>query len=423
VSVIASSVTNPTKSASALVTISPINFKSQNYPACNAPTAVAVGDFNGDGKLDVAVADYGNPSTGDNGGVSILLGNSDGTIHPARLINAGKNPVSIAVGYFNDDGKQDLLLANFGNRSSGGKGNLTLLLGNGDGTFQPPITLTAGPEPFDLALGDFNNNGKLDFSVTDYSAGVYVSLGDGDGTFQPPVLFDTGNSPVAIVAHDFNGDAKLDLAVAGFPPGSSGPASTVSIMPGNGDGTFAPPIVYHALVDRGPTSIAAADLCGDGKADLAITTFGCAIDLCISVTSMMLGNGDSTFQPIQTVWFTRALSGDIAPFSIHVTDFTGSGKADLVQIGGCLNVYCSKTGSSVIVFPGNGNGTFQGPLFFSADQGPFALAIGDLNGDGKPDIVVANHGSNDITLFIERNQSMTRLGLLHRKNSLRLDSH
>jgi hypothetical protein len=216
VSVIATSVTNPTKSASALVTISPINFKSQNYPACNAPTAVAVGDFNGDGKLDVAVADYGNPSTGDNGGVSILLGNSDGTIQPARLINAGKNPVSIAVGYFNDDGKQDLLLANFGNRSSGGKGNLTLLLGNGDGTFQPPITLTAGPEPFDLALGDFNNNGKLDFSVTDYSAGVYVSLGDGDGTFQPPVLFDTGNSPVAIVAHDFNGDAKLDLAVAGF---------------------------------------------------------------------------------------------------------------------------------------------------------------------------------------------------------------
>jgi uncharacterized protein YjdB len=161
VTITATSVSDPTKLALVAVTVTtatigPINFTSQNYPAGESPSGVAVTDFNGDGKLDIAVADYGNPSTGDNGGVSILVGNGDGTFQPANLINAGKNPVSIAVGDFNDDGKQDLLLANFGNRSSGGNGNLTVLLGNGDGTFQSPITLTAGPEPFDLVLGDFN---------------------------------------------------------------------------------------------------------------------------------------------------------------------------------------------------------------------------------------------------------------------------
>jgi hypothetical protein len=394
VTVVATSVTNPAKSASAPITISPINFTSQNYPAGNAPYAIAVADFNRDGKLDIVVADYGNPSTGDNGGVSILLGNGDGTFQPAKLISAGKNPNSIAVGDFNSDGKQDLLVANYGDRSSGGSGNLTVLLGNGDGTFQPPITLTAGPEPFNLALGDLNKDGKLDFAVTDFSAGVYIFLGDGDGTFQPPALISTGNSPSAIAAHDFNGDSKLDLAVAGFPPGGlfSGSPSTVGILLGNGDGTFAAAVPY-AVGDRGPTSIAAGDLNGDGKTDLAVTTYSCAFGLCGSVTSTLLGNGDGTFQPVQTVWFDRSLGGDLTPLSIHIADLSGNGKADLVQIA-------FEGGASLVVFPGNGDGTFQGTLFFAADAGPFGLAIGDFNGDGKPDIVVANSQSNDITVLL-----------------------
>ena len=391
VSVVSTSVADPTKSASAAVTISPINFTSQNYPAGDNPDGVAVVDFNGDGKLDIAVADYGNPSSGDNGGVSILLGNGDGTFQPAKLISAGKNPNSIAVGDFNNDGKQDLLVADYGDRSSGGSGNLTVLLGNGDGTFQPPITLTAGPEPFELAVGDFNNDGTLDFAVTDFSAGVYLFLGNGEGTFQPPALVNTGNWPSAIVAHDFNGDGKLDLAVAGSPV--SGSDSTVSILLGNGDGTFALPVPY-VLNEFLPTSIAIADLRDDGVMDLAITTYACFFGVCRAPVETLIGNGDGTFQSSQGLGLPNAawiiLYPPDVPLSLQAASFSGNAKADLVEV----------IGPYVAVFPGNGDGTFKGVLTFSADQAPFNLAIGDFKGDGKPDIVVANSQSNDITVSL-----------------------
>jgi uncharacterized protein (DUF2141 family) len=393
VSVVATSVTDPTKSASASVTISPINFTSQNYPAGNSPDGVAVADFNGDGKLDIAVADYGNPSTGDNGGVSILLGNGDGTFQQAKLIGAGKNPISIAIGDFNNDGKQDLVVTDFGDRSSGGNGNVAVLLGNGDGTFQPPTTLTAGPEPFVLAPGDFNNDGNLDLAVTDFSAGVYLSLGNGDGTFQPPVLFSTGNSPSAMAAHDFNGDGKLDLAVAGAP--LSGFNSTVSILLSKGDGTFAQAVPY-VINEFLPTSIATGDLTGSGKMDLAITTHACVLDVCRAPIQILFGNGDGTFQPSQQLGLPVPATSNVElhppglPLSLNTADFRGDGKADLVEV----------IGPYVALFPGNGDGTFEGVLLFGADRNPYALAIGDFKGDGKPDIVVANQSSNDITVLL-----------------------
>ena len=384
VTVTATSVTDPTKSASATVTINRINFTSRSFPAGNTPNGVVVADFNGDGKLDVAVADYGNPSTGDNGGVIVLLGNGDGTFQPAISVNAGKNPISIAVGDFNNDGKEDLVIADFGDRSTGGSGSVEVLLGNGDGTFQAPIKLSAGTEPFPLAVGDFNGDGKLDFAVTDFNSGAYIFLGNGDGTFRPPNLISTGNNPSAIASHDLNGDGKLDLAVAGTP--FSGFNSTVNILLGNGDGTFQSPVPY-GIVEALPTSIASGDLNGDKKPDLVITQVACSFGLCGGPTITLLGNGDGTFhQPFQVAWGTR----EITPLSVHIADFTGSGKADLVEANGGF----------LVVLPGNGDGTFAGPLFFGAGQNPYALATGDFNGDGKPDIVVASHGSNNITILL-----------------------
>lgn len=390
VTVVATSITDNTESASCVVTIGAIDFTAQNYPAGTTPYGVVVADFNGDGRPDIAVADYGNPSTGDNGGISILLGNGDGTFQAAILINAGKNPNAIAVGDFNNDGHEDLIVSNFGNRAFGGNGSVSVLLGNGDGTFQAPLPLSAGSEPFPLAVGDFNGDGKLDFAVSDYNAGVYIFLGNGDGTFQPSTLVSTGNNPSAIAAHDLNGDGKLDLAVAGTP--LSGFNSSVNVLLGNGDGTFQSPVPY-TLNQTLPTSIAIGDLNGDGNADLAATWFGCVFGFCTGGTSILLGNGDGTFQSVQAPYWTHRSN---ASLSAGIADLAGSGKADLIQINGGNG--CS--GTCVVVLLGNGDGTFAGPLFFGADQSPFALAIGDLNGDGKPDIVVANQASNDITVLL-----------------------
>jgi hypothetical protein len=387
VSVTATFVTDPTKSATATVTISPINFTSVNYPAGSSPGAVAVADFNGDGHLDIAVADYGNPTTGDNGGVSILLGNGDGTFQAATLISAGKNPIWIAVGDFNGDGRKDLVVSDFADRQTGGSGSVSVLLGNGDGTFQTPIPLSAGTEPFPLAVGDFNGDGKLDFAVTDFNSGVYLFLGNGDGSFQAPALISAGTNPVAIRAADLNGDGKLDLAVADMHDPASIDNGGVSVLIGNGDGTFQTPVFYAVAIF--PTSLAIGDMNGDGKPDLAISSFA-VFGLERSVLNVLLGNGNGTFGANMTTITGSSNFVSAFALSVVIADFASSGKQDIAEV----------LGPAISILPGNGDGTFQGQLFFNADQLPFQLAVGDFNGDGKPDIVVANSGSNDITILL-----------------------
>jgi uncharacterized protein (DUF2141 family) len=381
-------VTDPTKSATATVTISPINFTSVNYPAGNSPNAVAVADFNGDGKLDIAVADYGDPSTGNNGGISILLGNGDGTFQAATQIDAGKNPISIAVGDFNGDGKKDLVVADLGGRPTGGNGSVEVLLGNGDGTFQTPLSLSAGNEPFPLAVGDFNGDGKLDFAVCDFNSGVYLFLGNGDGSFQAPALISAGTSPVALAVADLNGDGKLDLAVADMNDPSNADNGGVSVLLGNGDGTFQPPVFYP--VGLFPTSLAIGDLNGDGKPDLAISSIVGAFGLEASALNVLLGNGDGTFKADVETGTGKSDYVSVFPLSVVIADFASSGKQGIAEV----------QGPAISILPGNGDGTFLGQLFFNADQLPFQLVVDDFNGDGKPDIVVANSSSNDITVLL-----------------------
>lgn len=188
------------------------------------PNAIAVGDFNGDGKLDAIVASGSGGSSGlGNAGLAVSLGNGDGTFNPANSspIYIGQNPDAIVVADFNGDGKLDIAVTDPGSNC------VYILLGNGDGTFGPPSTIATGNAPDALVTGDFNNDGKLDLAVANSGDNtVTLLVGNGDGTFIPAEgsPYPVGKFPYQIVAGDFNGDGKLDLAVVNLTDG------TVSIL-------------------------------------------------------------------------------------------------------------------------------------------------------------------------------------------------
>jgi len=213
--------------------------------------SVAVGDFNSDFKVDLAVANY------DAQTVSVMLGTGNGTFEAAVDYAAGALPVSVAVGDFNGDGKLDIAAAN------AQSGDVSVLLGNGDGTFQAALTFAVGGGPASVAVGDFNGDGKLDLAVA--NAGdrtISVLVGNGDGTFQAALNFAVGGGPGSVAVGDFNGDGKLDIAAA------NAQSDDVSVLLGNGDGTFQAALNF--AVGSGPGSVAVGDFNGDGKLDVAV---------------------------------------------------------------------------------------------------------------------------------------------------------
>ena len=215
------------------------------------PVSVAVGDFNGDGKQDLAVANY----SSDN--VSILLGDGTGHFSGATNFAVGDSPYSVAVGDFNGDGKQDLAIANTFSA------NVSILLGDGAGNFSGPTNFGAGISPFSVAVGDFNGDGNQDLAVANSgSDNVSILLGDGAGNFSAPTNFAVGDVPRSVTVGDFNGDGKQDLAVANLFSGN------VSILLGDGAGNFSAPTNFGT--GNQPFSVAVGDFNGDGKQDLAV---------------------------------------------------------------------------------------------------------------------------------------------------------
>jgi hypothetical protein len=265
---------------------------------------VIVGDFNGDGKLDLAVMNRKSNT------VSILLGNGNGTFEKQVAYPAGTSPISGATADFNGDGKLDLAIANEDSRT------ISILLGNGDGTFQAPVArafAAAGhsASASSVFAADFNEDGNMDLAVTDSSTvpgTVSILLGKGDGTFQPAVDYPTAAKALSVTAGDFNGDGKLDLAVSA----SSG---FVSVLLGKGDGTFQPHVDY--ATGAYPSSVTVGDFNGDGKLDLATTNYNAG------TISLLLGNSNGTFQGRVDV-ATAA-----QPHWLAAGDFNGDGRLDL----------------------------------------------------------------------------------------------
>lgn len=340
-----------------------------------APIGVVTADFNGDGKLDLAAMQQSQQA------VYILLGNGNGTFQPANRIDVGQ-PITIGmyVADFNGDAKPDLFLR------AGSADQADILLGNGDGTFRPGILSSSfgsgGSRGW--AVGDFNGDGKLDIVGTNpNSGGVTVLLGNGNGTFQPgiasPPLFLYSRW---VTAGDFNRDGKLDLAVADGAASAGQNTSEMTILWGNGDGTFRLGGHYASPEEGGefdgnPEGITNGDLNNDGKLDVIEALYDHTVNV-------YLGNGDGTFH--QAVSYS---SGEYARAMV-ITDVNGDGKPDLVvgNIGKSqVNPTAMEIGS-VAVMLGNGDGSLQDPIQYAPFAYPGWVAVGDFNGDGAPDIAV-----------------------------------
>ena len=353
----------------------------------NRPSSVAVADFNGDGNLDVAAVNANDNS------ISVLLGNGNGTFTPASnspvpvvaCFLCNSVPTAISVGDFNGDGKADLAvteipvgpLSLIGGAITGHVGGeVAVLLGKGNGTFNGSNTFTTGGDlPVSLAVADLNGDGNTDVAVTNLNSGnVSILLGNGSGTaFSLKSKFGVGTRPASIAIGDFDSNGTLDLAVA------TADDNAIAIMMGNGDGTFAANANSPVAVSLRPDAVVVADFNGDGKLDLA------AADLGASAVSVSLGDGTGTFPTVVDYSVGRY------PTSIAVADFNNDGKLDLVVSDSLSHM--------VSILPGAANGTFGSARHIAVEGNPQSLAVGDFNG-GQPDLVVANVGSNNLTVLL-----------------------
>src|SRR5262249_32384323 len=291
---------------------------------------VVVGDFNSDGKPDMLVGVYGPPSPRQiTLQIYLLIGNGDGTFKPPSLVFSGCC-AGLSAADVNGDGKLDVLF-------TGINSEIWVLLGNGDGTFdQNPIRSPGVASGRNPVVMDFNRDGRLDLGFAPQGGGISVLLGNGDGTFGEARNFPITGGVVAnsLVAADFNGDGILDLAASDLVLAPQF-ADTVSVLLGNGDGTFGPPTDF--TVGTYPFPLAAADFNGDGKVDLGVANY------VSNSVSVLLGNGDGTFLP--------KVDFPVGPFPVGLAsaDFNGDGKLDLA-VGGGLH--------ELSILSGNGDGTF-----------------------------------------------------------------
>jgi len=344
-----------------------------NSPAGRYPYAVTAGDFNNDGTLDLAVTNNNFRLT--HSQVKVLLGSDQGKFQKPVGYSVGGEPTFVTSADLNGDGKLDLIVVNHRLRHHPGK--ISVLLGNGDGAFQPQVTYKAGEAPWQAAVADFNGDGKLDLAVTREGKPGIVSilLGNGDGTFQPQIKVPAGHNPFYIVTGDLNGDGKPDLVVAG-----QGPKIATTTLLGNGDGTFH---VGWTIDNQVPVSgIALGDFNGDGKLDLAETYAD------VQRLIIRLGNGDGTFNE------GARYSVGKAPGPIAVADFDGDGVLD-IAVADFYN-------QTINVLLGKGDGTFTSAGRFALKLGAVAvdLITSDVNRDGRPDLIATDISNGVVSVLL-----------------------
>lgn len=339
------------------------------YAVGSSPYVPAVGDFNADGVPDIVV---GNENS-DN--ISVLLGTGSGAFSNAVQLAAGDGAQGVAVADLDGNSTQDVVVANLWNST------VSVFLGTGTGSFAPAAHYGVGANPHAAVIGDFNGDTRLDIATADGGGGVSVILGAGNGLFGAFASFTAGGNPRDLERGDFNGDAKPDLVV------TNEGTSSLSVLLGNGAGGFG--TATHFAVGAQPQSVSVGDLNGDGKLDLAIPSKS------DNLVSILLGLGDGSFTAQANV--PLASTGSTAV----LVDLSADGKLDLAVASGLVIA----NGGGVSVFGGSGTGAFGAASGYISTN-VFGIAVTDLNGDAKPDLIGASPGSNTIVVAINNSASL-----------------
>jgi len=366
----------------------PVNLgPERTYRTGDLPYSVETADLNGDGVLDIV-----SPNT-ISGDVTVLLGEGNGTFAPSRTFPGGDGPRTAVTGDFDEDGRVDVAVSEVFARG------VSVLEGDGRGGLGPPVRHAVGDQPRTVTTTDLDRDGHLDLAVVNRRDDtVSTLLGRGDGSFAAARTFPAGDRLSAggdgdaydLDSLDADRDGTPDLAVA------NRASNNLSLLIGNGDGTFRPGRIYPA--GKTPYDVAAGDFNGDRDPDLAVGN-GDSKDI-----SIFLGRGDGTFD-------ARPGQGTaIAAFALAVADLDLDGDQDLAVANNPNTKYVDGTsysGSAAIVL-GRGDGSFGAPRDHGVGPRPVAIAAEDLDGDGRPDLATANRGSDDISVLLRGD---TRLSL------------
>ena len=351
--------------------------------------SVTAADLNGDGIPDAVTADFANDS------VSVLLGNGDGTFQAATQYAVDAGPIQVLVLDVNQDGIPDIVTVNET------AGTISVLLGKGDGTFEAQQSFSAGSAPVAIVAGDFNGDGIPDLAVASGSSpAVNVLLGNGDGTLQSAQSFSTDSdsnvSLTGLITADFNLDGKLDLAVSG--------TDGLQLLTGNGDGTFVLSATQPYATFDGTNSLVTGDFNGDGIPDLAMLITWDPFEIFV-----ILGNGDGSFQIPQSFEPSPDCCYTIHSAALAVADVNGDGIPDLVQMLDGTVPDTSNT-AAIYVYTGLGDGSFNNAVGYAlpawSSNSPSAFYLADLNGDGALDLLATTTGSTANALTSGLGQSL-----------------
>jgi hypothetical protein len=338
--------------------------KAAYYGAGQRPSTLVAAHLTHGGNLDLAFADWLS------GQLVILLGNGDGTFQPARKFRV-PNPVELAAGDFNEDGNEDLAIVE---ANGTGDGTLAIFLGDGNGGFKLSTSYPIGVVSGFVAVADFNGDGHLDAAVSDQGVDstpgdVIVFFGNGQGKLRRVAKFKMAphQQPTGIAAGDLNGDHHPDLAVTLTGSGS------VAVFLNDGTGHFLEPVIYSAGDCCGPVDVKIADLRNNGRQDLVIANINAGL-------VVLLNKGDGTFG--KPAVYTPFFQNWQPPEACTVADFNLDGK---------LDVACAPAGNNAYFFYGNGKGQFGSGIEIKNainHQGGFSIASGDFNNDNAPDLAI-----------------------------------